>query len=66
VRRTDRKRFDSMVISLAWTIWKQRNVRAFGNAREQKTVDQMVTQIRDDFHLWERAKRGGKLDIARE
>jgi hypothetical protein len=66
VRRIDRKRFDSMVISTAWTLWKQRNARAFGNAREQKTVDQMVVQIRDDFHMWERAKRGGRLDIARE
>jgi hypothetical protein len=49
-----------MVISTSWTIWKQRNVR------EQKTVDQMVIQIRGDFHLWERARRGGRLDIARE
>jgi hypothetical protein len=65
-RRIDRKRFDSMVIGTAWTLWKQRNARAFGNAREQKTVDQMVVQIRDDFHMWERAKRGGRLDIARE
>jgi hypothetical protein len=66
VRRIDRKRFDSMVISSAWTIWKQRNARASANESEQMTVDQMVIQIRDDFHLWERAKRGGRLDIARE
>jgi hypothetical protein len=55
-----------MVISTAWTLWKQRNARAFGNEREQKTVDQMLVQIRDEFHLWERAKRGGRLGIARE
>ncbi|KAK1649263.1 hypothetical protein QYE76_067068 [Lolium multiflorum] len=66
VRKFDRKRFDSMVISTAWTIWKQRNARAFRNNREQKTVDQMVTQIRDDFHMWERARRGVRLDVARE
>jgi hypothetical protein len=66
VRRIDRKRFNSMVINTAWTLWKQRNARAFENVREQKTVDQMVVQIRDDFHLWKRAKRGGRLDIARE
>jgi hypothetical protein len=66
VRRFDRKRFDSMVISTAWTIWKQRNARAFGNDREQRTVDQSVAQIRDDFYQWERARRGGRLDIARE
>jgi hypothetical protein len=55
-----------MVISTAWTIWKQRNARAFGNDREQRTVDQSVAQIRDDFYQWERARRGGRLDIARE
>jgi hypothetical protein len=66
VRRVDRKCFDSMVICTAWTIWKQRNARVFSNEREQKTVDQMDTQIRDDFHLWERARRGMRLDIARE
>jgi hypothetical protein len=66
VRRFDRKRFDSMVISTAWTIWKQRNARAFGNDREQKMVDQSVVQIRDEFFQWERARRGRRLDIARE
>jgi hypothetical protein len=66
VRRVDRKRFDSMVISTAWTLWKQRNARAFRNEREHKTVDQMVVAIREEFHLWERAKRGGRIGIARE
>jgi hypothetical protein len=66
VRRFDRKRFDTMVICTAWTLWKQRNARAFGNEREQKTVDQVLVQVRDDFHLWERAKRGGRLGAARE
>jgi hypothetical protein len=55
-----------MIICTTWTIWKQRNVRAFGNIREQKSVDLMVEEIRQEFHLWERAKRGGRLDIARE
>jgi hypothetical protein len=55
-----------MVISTAWTLWKQRNARAFRNEREQKTGDQMVVAIREEFHLWERAKRGGRLGITRE
>jgi hypothetical protein len=55
-----------MVISTAWTLWKQRNARAFGNVREQKTVDQMLVEIREAFHLWERARSGGRLGIARE
>jgi hypothetical protein len=55
-----------MVIDTAWTIWKHRNVRAFGNVREHKSVDQMVVEIIDEFHLWERAKRGWRLGIARK
>jgi hypothetical protein len=66
VRSLDRKRFDSMVICTVWTIWKQRNARAFGNEGEQKSLDQMIVEIREEFHPWERAKRGGRLDIARE
>ncbi|KAK1601250.1 hypothetical protein QYE76_017578 [Lolium multiflorum] len=46
VRRIDRKRFDSMVISTTWTLWKQRNARAFGNEREQKMLDQMFPKLR--------------------
>jgi hypothetical protein len=55
-----------MVISTAWTLWKQRNAGAFGNVREQKTIDQMLAEIREAFLLWERAKRGGRLSLARE
>lgn len=66
VRRFDRKRFDTMVICTAWTLWKQRNARAFGNEREQKTVEQVLVQVSDVFHLWERAKRGGRLGATRE
>jgi hypothetical protein len=69
VRRTDRKRFDSMVVCTAWTLWKQRNARAFGDVRKQKDVGQIVEAIREEFHLWERAKRGGsggRLQVARE
>ena len=54
------------MVSTAWMLWKQRNARAFGNEREQKTVYQMLVEIREEFHLWERAKRGGRLGIARE
>jgi nicotinamide riboside kinase len=51
VRRIDRRRFDSMVICTTWTLWKQRNARAFGNTRRQKNVDQMLQEIRDEFQL---------------
>jgi hypothetical protein len=66
VRKLDRKRFDSMVIITTWTLWKQRNARVFGNAREQKTPTQIVSTIREEFLLWELARRGGSSLIARE
>jgi hypothetical protein len=34
--------------------------------RRQKNVGQMVEEIREEFHIWERAKRGRRLDLARE
>jgi hypothetical protein len=46
--------------------WKQRNGRAFGNEREQKTLAQTLEEIREEFQLWERARRGGRDRITRE
>jgi hypothetical protein len=66
VRKTDRRRFDSMVIITAWTLWKQRNARVFGNVREQKDPLQTLVAIREEFQMWELARRGGSLQIARE
>jgi hypothetical protein len=65
-RKLDRKRFDSLVISTSWSLWKQRNARAFGNEREQKTLAQTLEEIREEFQLWERARRGGRDRITRE
>jgi hypothetical protein len=66
VRKLDRKRFDSMVIITAWTLWKQRDARVFGNAREQKDPTQILAAIKEEFHLWELVRRGGSSQIARE
>jgi hypothetical protein len=66
VRKLDRKRFDSMFIITAWTLWKQQNARVFGNTREQKNPAQIMTAIREEFQLWELARRGGSSQIARE
>jgi hypothetical protein len=58
-----------MVVCTALTLWKQRNARAFGDVRKQKNVGMIVEEIRDQFHLWEKAKRrgsGGRLVVARE
>jgi hypothetical protein len=47
-------------------LWKKQNARDFGDTRRKKNVDQMLQENRDEFHLWERAKRGRSLDVARE
>jgi hypothetical protein len=65
-RKLDRKRFDSLVISTSWALWKQRNARAFGNEHEQKTRAQTLVEIKEEFQLWERARRGGRDRITRE
>jgi hypothetical protein len=49
VRKLDRKRFDSMVIITAWTLWKQRNARVFRNVREQKDTTQILAAIGEEF-----------------
>jgi mannosylglycoprotein endo-beta-mannosidase len=66
VRKLDRKRFDSMIIITAWTLWKQRNSRVFGNVWEQKNPTQILEAIKEEFLLWERARSGGSAQIARE
>jgi hypothetical protein len=66
VRKIDRRRFDSMVIITTWTLWKQRNSRVFGNAREQKDPIQILGAIREEFQMWKIARRGGSFQIARE
>jgi hypothetical protein len=66
VRKLDRKRFDSMIIITAWILWKQRNSRVFGNVREQKDPTHILEAIKEEFLMWELARRGGSSQIARE
>jgi hypothetical protein len=49
VHKKDKKGFDTLVILTAWTLWKQRNTRAFNNTTQQRNVQQM--QIKDEFEL---------------
>jgi hypothetical protein len=66
VRRKDRRSFDTLVILIAWQIWKQRNARVFGNTQLQCSTTQLLFRIKEEFELWKLAKRGGEHQIARE
>jgi hypothetical protein len=66
LRREDRRAFDTFVLLITCTLWKQRNVIAFDNVWEQKNPGQMPKEIREEFHIWERTKRGGRLGPVQE
>jgi hypothetical protein len=66
IRKEDRKRFDSLVILVAWMLWKQRNARVFGNTREYCNVRQLVSRIREEFRVWEQAFLGDRRVMGRE
>nr|XP_051201783.1 uncharacterized protein LOC127315326 [Lolium perenne] len=66
VRRRDRNSFDTLVILIAWQIWKQRNARVFGNTNLQFSTAQMLIYIKEEFGLWKLAKRGEEYQFARE
>ena len=54
-----RKEFDSFVMLICWTLWKQRNARVFGSGQiksEQGTVD----TIFDELRMWATAGAFGE------
>jgi hypothetical protein len=55
----NRRRFDTLVILVARTLWKQRNARVFANASQQFGTEQIILRIREEFSLWMFAKFGG-------
>ena len=64
IRRADRRRFDSFILWIAWTIWKQRNARVFRNTPRQLSTEQIIKGVKEEFALWELARgRGGVSDL---
>jgi predicted nucleic acid-binding protein len=57
LRKEDRRGFDTFVLLIAWTLWKQRNARVFGNLERQLSTVQIIDMILQEFSLW-RAARG--------
>jgi hypothetical protein len=48
----DIRGFDTLVLLTAWSIWKQRNARAFNNLNQQWSTHQpLVERIKEEFKL---------------
>jgi hypothetical protein len=63
VRKEDRRWFDTLVLLAAWTIWKQRNARVFGNLHKQLSPEQMIATIKEELYLWRSARVGGSVGV---
>ena len=54
----DRRGFDTIVIFVAWSLWKQRNAGVFGRLEQQRRPRQLVHQIFDELREWDEAGVG--------
>jgi hypothetical protein len=66
LRREDRRGFDTFVLLIAWTLWKQRNARVFGNLDRQLSTAQIIESVFEEFSLWEAARGGERRVMLRE
>jgi hypothetical protein len=70
IAEKDRKSFDARVMLTCWSLWKQRNARAFNNVSRQCTAAELVGKIKEELGLWSRARKysvhGGSLFPVRE
>jgi hypothetical protein len=62
VTASDIRKFDTLVILVAWSLWKHRNARVFGNIREQCGVRQLINRIKDELTSWESAHARGSIE----
>ena len=53
VPKVDRRGFDSLVILVSWSFWKERNDRTFD--RRVRTVDDLVMRVCDEVVAWSHA-----------
>jgi hypothetical protein len=64
--REDRRGFDTLVLLIAWTLWKQRNARMFGNLERQLPTEQIIDTVLEEFSLWGAARGGERRIMLRE
>lgn len=50
---------DSVVILIAWALWKQRNARVFNNRSRQRSPLQLTDDIQQEIEDWKKAGLGG-------
>ena len=61
--RASKKAFDTLVVAVAWSLWKQRNARVFNWRNQQKTDDELHQHIMDEIKEWKEDGLGaGCLD----
>jgi hypothetical protein len=58
VRSRERKTFDARVMLTCWSLWKQRNARAFANATLQCSAMELVRRIQEELAQWAVARFG--------
>jgi hypothetical protein len=68
LRKEDRRGFDTFVFVflIAWTLWKQRNARVFGNFESQLSTEQIIDRILEEFSLWWAARGVERRVMLRE
>jgi hypothetical protein len=66
LRREDRRAFDTFVLLIACTLWKQRNARVFGNLDRQLSTAQIIVRVFEEFSLWWAARGGERRVMLRE
>ncbi|XBI06650.1 hypothetical protein VPH35_134643 [Triticum aestivum] len=59
ITKANRKGFDSFVMMICWTLWKQRNARVFRNTNDVRDARGTMEIIFQELKLWELAGGSG-------
>jgi hypothetical protein len=57
-RHKERRLFDSLVMAVCWSLWKQRNAYVFNNVMQQLSVVDLAHRIVDEFNSWVAVRAG--------